>query len=450
MPNSADSVAALGARRWASTASRAARSRRFVRSAAALLVNAVSAASRSSAAGRSGVAGRRARRRPSPPRAGRRRRRAHAAVACSGGPGRGPARRAGPAPWPLRTTEASRNACSWFGEVRRGRRSPLEGRFEAGAAVQLAGRAAERFPAVGGGGEVAQDALPGGVLVEPRPQPWPRPGEGFVGQLDGVLLGGHQPCTDQQAEDVVAVASPPSARAGTRERTGSPSDDGETSRSIIERSLGRCSAGRLSYSRSAERATAPRISPVARYPSTVNTRPSRRCHVSAKACDSNGSAPGSPSQSRTNRSTNPASRRSPAASAGPSIAWRSDSPASGLTRCRPRSARRGEVVVDGEGGDVVGTHGDHHRRRLGGVAGEPGTQRPRPLGAGVVEGEQLLELVDDQHRAGLPPTRRGRWSSPPAGRLPGTNTTTRVSRPLAVPGSARRARATTCRNPTGR
>ena len=48
VPNSADSVAALGARRWASTASRAARSRRFVRNAAALLVNAVSAASRSS------------------------------------------------------------------------------------------------------------------------------------------------------------------------------------------------------------------------------------------------------------------------------------------------------------------------------------------------------------------------------------------------------------------
>ena len=103
-------------------------------------------------------------------------------------------------------TEASRNAASWSVRSGERRRPPLERGFEPCAAVQLAGRGGRGFPAFRGGGEVAQDALPGGILVEPRPQPWPRPGEGFVGQLDGVLLGGHQPGPDQQPEDVVAVA----------------------------------------------------------------------------------------------------------------------------------------------------------------------------------------------------------------------------------------------------
>ena len=92
-----------------------------------------------------------------------------------------------------------------LGEIGCRRRPPLQDGFEAGAAVQLGGRATERLPAVGGGGEVAQDAVTGGVLVEPRPQPRPRSGQRFVGELDGVLLGGDQPGADEQAEHPFAV-----------------------------------------------------------------------------------------------------------------------------------------------------------------------------------------------------------------------------------------------------
>ena len=134
--------------------------------------------------------------------------------------------------------------------------------------------------------------------------------------------------------------SPSRTRLGTRQRTGSPSSDGATRRSRTERTITRCSRSRLSYSRSADRATAPRMPPVSRYPSTVSTFPSRRFHVSTSACESSGRAPGSPSLSRSSTSTRPDSRCRPARSAGCSIASRSASPASGLTRCSPRSARR--------------------------------------------------------------------------------------------------------------
>ena len=54
-----------------------------------------------------------------------------------------------------------------FGEVWRRRRLPFQGGFQPGAAVQLGGRSAKRFPAVCRGGQVAQDALPGGILIQP-------------------------------------------------------------------------------------------------------------------------------------------------------------------------------------------------------------------------------------------------------------------------------------------
>ena len=140
----------------------------------------------------------------------------------------------------------------------------------------------------------------------------------------------------------------------------------------------------------------------------------------------------------------PASRRKPAAAAGPSIACRNESPPSGLTRCTPRSASAGERLLDGESSDVIGTHRDHHRRRVGGVGGEPGTQRPRPLSADVVEGEQLFELVDDQHRV----ARRDEATAlviAACGSAPGTNTTTRVAGTLQrwdQPGAHQRRLAT--------
>ncbi len=124
--------------------------------------------------------------------------------------------------------------------------------------------------------------------------------------------------------------------------------------------------------------------------------PSRRRHVSASAWDSSGRAPGSPSVSRTSRSTSPGSRRSPACAAGPSMAARRASPVSGPTRCRPCSARRANAGVGAEAGEVVGPHRDHDRRPSRGVA-RPDRRRRRRRSSGVVaEGEQLLELVDDE------------------------------------------------------
>ena len=54
-----------------------------------------------------------------------------------------------------------------FGQVGERRRLPLQRGFQSGAAVQLRARPTERFPALGRRGEVAEDPLPGGILVEP-------------------------------------------------------------------------------------------------------------------------------------------------------------------------------------------------------------------------------------------------------------------------------------------
>ena len=78
--------------------------------------------------------------------------------------------------------------------------APLERRLEPCAPVQLGVGSTEDVPADGGRCQVAEDALAGGVLVEPRPQPRPSPGEGLVGELERVVLGRDQPGTDEQRD----------------------------------------------------------------------------------------------------------------------------------------------------------------------------------------------------------------------------------------------------------
>ena len=80
-----------------------------------------------------------------------------------------------------------------WGEVGVGTVLPVEGLGEADAAVELAVGPAHAVPGVGGEGEVAQDALTLDVVVQPGLQAGPGPGERFVGQLDGLVVAGHQP-----------------------------------------------------------------------------------------------------------------------------------------------------------------------------------------------------------------------------------------------------------------
>jgi hypothetical protein len=90
-------------------------------------------------------------------------------------------------------------------EVGRGPVAPLDGLVEADAAVQLAVGPAHGLPGVGGGGEVAPDALPFDVVVQPAPQPGPRSGEGFVGELDDVLVADHEPGGDELLDNLLVL-----------------------------------------------------------------------------------------------------------------------------------------------------------------------------------------------------------------------------------------------------
>ena len=89
------------------------------------------------------------------------------------------------------------------GQVRVGALAPLERSCEAGAAVELAVRAAHGVPGVGPAREVAEDALALDVLVEPALQPGPGPGQGLVGDLDDAVVAGDEPGADQPLDELV-------------------------------------------------------------------------------------------------------------------------------------------------------------------------------------------------------------------------------------------------------
>nr|WP_230208940.1 hypothetical protein [Tetrasphaera sp. HKS02] len=72
-------------------------------------------------------------------------------------------------------------------------RAPLQRTPEADSAVQLAVGAAHGVPGFGGHRQVAQDPLTLHVLVEPRAQPWPFPGQRLVGDLHRLVVGRDEP-----------------------------------------------------------------------------------------------------------------------------------------------------------------------------------------------------------------------------------------------------------------
>ena len=191
------------------------------------------------------------------------------------------------------------------GEVRLGLVLPFEGFGESGAAVELAVGAVHGVPGVGGDDEVAQDALAFGVVVEPVVQAWPGPDQGFVGEFDDAVVAGDQPGCDQGFDECSWWGVSATSRRGSRLRIGSPSGLGATMRSSRSRRAGRWSRrhcfvdglGGLGDGAADSAGLA-----VAGDGEGVASRPSQ---VARSAWESSGRAPGSPSTSRTSRSTRP-------------------------------------------------------------------------------------------------------------------------------------------------
>ena len=201
--------------------------------------------------------------------------------------------------------------------------APVECLGEADPAVQLAGWTAEAVPGVGGADEVTQDALAVDVVVEPAAQPRPGPGQRFVGQLDGGLVGGDQPGGHQSFDElfVVAVDGHQPARHPGAHRLPVGGDRHQSQQQRAQQ------AALLGGQRLVQRfgGVGDGAADPAGLPVALNGEGAtfRRSQVWRKACDSSGSAPGSPCTSWTRTWTRPGSTTSPALRAGPSIAARS-------------------------------------------------------------------------------------------------------------------------------
>jgi hypothetical protein len=148
---------------------------------------------------------------------------------------------------------------------------------------------------------------------------------------------------------------------------------------------------------------APRTPPARCRPDRVIVRRSRRRHVSSRAWDSSGSAPGSSPASSSISSTSPScSFQSPRA-AGSTITRKQFVATHGPDVLLMRWAMSvAQAVVLGEAGVEVGPQGNDD---ADGVGWRP-DRRPRqvveqrpPLGRVAGQGEDLLELVDDQQQA---------------------------------------------------
>jgi hypothetical protein len=87
------------------------------------------------------------------------------------------------------------------GEVGVGRGAPVERGLESGAAVQLAVGTAHGVPTDGGRGEMAQEALPFLVLVEPRAQPRPFPHQRFMGDFEPGVPGDEEAGAHEGVDD---------------------------------------------------------------------------------------------------------------------------------------------------------------------------------------------------------------------------------------------------------
>ncbi len=153
---------------------------------------------------------------------------------------------------------------------------------------------------------------------------------------------------------------------------------------------------------------------------------------------SDGSAAGSSTTALTSSATRARSTRPPTRSAGSTIAASSSAGAIAGDRHRRLVDRRAEAL-DGERAIVeVGAQGGHHPQpAVGGRDGVHHAVEERPLILLTGQGEQLLELVDDQqqlavagHERGAPPDRchpRRRRARRPSRSVSATATRRRLS-----------------------
>ena len=289
--------------------------------------------------------------------------------------------------------------------------APLERGLQPGTAVQLGVRSAERVPPVGGADEMPKHPLPGDVLFEPRTQPRPSPGECFVGDLERLVLGGEQTRADHQADHVLA--------SGLAE----------------ERSAGDPIAHRVAVGRRADeaqqhRAQAGTLAGRQTVVEPVGGSGDRSPNAAAVAVTGDGqrlSVPPAPRFGKRMRQQRQAARL-PLAVADQQVDEPVLEPEPGQERrlfdrlTQGLSCQRGEEVktmlgeaaqlgVDAEPAELVAAHGDDDRRRFEGVSGERLAERADRLDGQSV-GEELLELIDHQHRR----RRRGPRSTGPSPR----------------------------------
>ena len=125
-------------------------------------------------------------------------------------------------------------------------------------------------------------------------------------------------------------------------------------------------------------------------------RPLLRCQVSSRQCESSGSAPGSPTTSRSIASTRPPSSVEPGVLGRPLdrlsqllLGHRPDERLPALERC-------GEPRVGGAVAVEVGPQRDDDPARRGSAASSTASMNSAALLLVAAEREHLLELVHDQ------------------------------------------------------
>jgi hypothetical protein len=293
-----------------------------------------------------------------------------------------------------RRVEECRFQC---GEIALGGVAPFEGGFEAGASVELAVGPAQRFPAGGGGGEVVEGALTGGVFVEPGPQPGPRPRQRLVGELDGVFFGGHQPGPHQQADDPVARGVAAEGVAGD------PGPDGFAVG-------GGCDQAQQ------HRAQGAALVGWEALVEAVGGAGDRAADAAGGAVALDGEDPAVaalPSLGQRVRQQRQGAglalgvahqeidetgfEAEPRLLGGAFDGGAQRIAGQGADQMQALFGEAGERGVDGEAGEMIGPHRHHHRRLVSRVCRHASAERSGGVGV-AVEGEELLELIHDDHR----------------------------------------------------
>ena len=274
---------------------------------------------------------------------------------------------------------------------------PLDRHVEAAAAVELTVRTAECVPAFRSGRQVPPDPLAGRVLVEPGPEPRPGPGQRLVRQLDRVVGDRDEPGVGQQVDDALAgrvfgqaaALHPGPERLTVRRRSDQPQHHPAQDLPL----------------RDVESVVEP-VSRTGHRPPDATRRAvaARRQQPSLAPLPGLGQGVGEEGQPTrlavavTQQQVHQAVLQPQAGSACRRL--------DGLAQCvapqRPdqvqaRLGHPGERLLAGQVAQMVRSDGEHHRGPVTGVRRELGEPTVRRVGV-LTEREDLLELVDHQHR----------------------------------------------------